>query len=148
MSESSDVRHANGRFAKGHPGGPGRPRNPVSTAMQELDRLGFEVAQELMGVIVERARKGNLKAAELVLQRVWPQRRNRPIELEVPAGDAELPNLLGEHAHLVSKMLSGDITPQEAQVAVRVFRALSDQMHIWKLAPSPFEKPESPPETE
>src|SRR6476469_4886413 len=101
MSDSSaDFRHADGRFAKGHPGGPGRPRNPVSTAAQDLDRLGVEVAQELMGLIVEKARQGNLKAAEMVLQRVWPLRRNRPIELEIPGDDAQLPNLLAEHAHL------------------------------------------------
>lgn len=31
MSDMNDFRQANGRFAKGHPGGPGRPRNPVST---------------------------------------------------------------------------------------------------------------------
>jgi hypothetical protein len=140
MSESSsDFRQSNGRFAKGHPGGPGRPRNPVSTAAQDLDRLGVEVAQELIGLIVEKARQGNLKAAEMVLQRVWPLRRNRPIELEVPVDDAQLPNLLGEHAHLAAAMMNGDITPQDAQAATRVLQALSNQMHLFKLAPPPLE---------
>jgi hypothetical protein len=69
MSDSAAVRHSNGRFVKGHPGDPGRPRNPVSSAAQDLDRAGVEVAQELLRVIVERARTGNLKAAEMVLQR-------------------------------------------------------------------------------
>jgi hypothetical protein len=126
MSDS-DFRQSNGRFAKGHPGGPGRPRNPVSAAAGELDRLGVEVAQELMLNTIERARRGNLRATELVLQRVWPVRRNRPIELDPPPGDG-LPNLLTEHAALALAMMNGDITPQDAQAATRVFKALQEQM--------------------
>jgi hypothetical protein len=126
MSDN-DFRQSNGRFAKGHPGGPGRPRNPVSTTAIELDRVGSEVAHELMSATIERARRGNLRATELVLQRVWPVRRNRPIELEPPAGDGRR-NLLGEHAALAQAMMNGEITPQDAQAAVRVFKALQEQM--------------------
>ena len=127
MSDTSDFRQPNGRFAKGHPGGPGRPRNPVSTTAIELDHAGSEVAHELMRATVERARRGNLRATELVLQRVWPVRRHRPIELD-PAPGNGLSNLLTEHAALAQAMINGDITPQDAQAATRVFRALQEQM--------------------
>jgi hypothetical protein len=147
MSDPSSDRHADGRYAKGHPGGPGRPRNPVSTAAQELDRLGVEVARELMRVIVERARTGNLKAAEMVLQRIWPVRRNRPIELEIPFGDAALPNLLGEHANLAEAMMDGHITPQDAEAATRVFKALQDQAERSARLMRPPRKWESPPKS-
>ena len=128
MSESSsDFRRADGRFAKGHPGGPGRPRNPVSTVAGDLDRLGSGVAHELMQLTIERARRGDLRATEIVLQRVWPVRRNRPIELDPPPGDG-LSNLLTEHAALAAAMMNGEITPQDAQAATRVFKALQEQM--------------------
>src|SRR5436190_20807595 len=128
MSESfSDFRQANGCFAKGHPGGPGRPRNPVSTVAGDLDRLGSGGAHELMQLTIERARRGDLRATEIVLQRVWLVRRNRPIELDPPPGDG-LSNLLTEHAALASAMMNGDITPQDAQAATRVFKALQEQM--------------------
>ena len=127
MSDTNDFRQTNGRFAKGHPGGPGRPRNPVSTVAVDLDRAGSEVAQELMQLTIERARKGNLRATELVLQRVWPVRRNRPLELDPAPGDG-LGNLLSEHAALAHAMISGDVTPQDAQAATRVFHALQEQM--------------------
>jgi hypothetical protein len=128
MSEcSSDSRHGNGRFAKGNPGGPGRPRNPVSTMAGELDRRGVDVAEELMAMTIEKARNGNLGAAEMVLKRVWPARRNRPIELD-PAPGEGLCNLLAEHAALASAMMDGEITPQDAQAATRVFKALQEQM--------------------
>ena len=94
MSESSPstLRQARGRFAEGNPGGPGRPRN-VSAVAADLDRQGVDVAEELMAMTVEQARRGNLRAAEMVLQRVWPVRRNRPIELDPPPGDG-LRNLM------------------------------------------------------
>jgi hypothetical protein len=126
MSES-DVRQANGRFARGNPGGPGRPRNPVSSAALELDRLGTAVAEELMLRTIERARRGNLRATEIVLQRVWPVRRHRPIELD-PPGNGLTSLLLNEHAALAQAMMNGDITPQDAQAATRVFKALQEQM--------------------
>lgn len=124
---SSDSRLSNGRFAKGNPGGPGRPRNPVSTMVGALDRRGVDVAEELMAMTIEKARQGNLEAAEMVLKRVWPARRNRPIELDPAPGDG-LHNLLAEHAALASAMMNGDVTPQDAQAATRVFKALQEQI--------------------
>ena len=37
-------------------------------------------------------------------------------------------NLLNEHAALAHAMMNGDITPQDAQAATRVFKALQEQM--------------------
>jgi hypothetical protein len=124
---SSNTRLANGCFAKGNPGGPGRPRNPVTAKAGELDRQGVDVAEELMAMTIGKARKGSLEAAEMVLKRVWPARRNRPIELDPAAGDGRL-NLLNEQAALAAAMMAGEITPQDAQAATRVFKALQEQM--------------------
>jgi hypothetical protein len=124
-----EVRDARGRFVKGHPGGPGRPRNPVAVAISDLDRLGVEVAKRLIGVVAEQALQGNLRAAEMVLQRVWPVRRNRPVEIIGP--DQELdhePYAITEHRALASAMLEGQIAPQEAQAAARVLKSLQEQM--------------------
>lgn len=124
---NADVRQPNGRFAAGNPGGPGRPRNPVTTKAADLDRQGVDVAEELMAMTIASARRGNLRAAEIVLQRVWPARRNRPIELDPVPGDG-LCNLLNEHVALAAAMMSGDVTPQDAKAAMRVFDALQEQM--------------------
>jgi hypothetical protein len=125
----SEVRDAQGRFVKGHPGGPGRPRNPVNVAIAELDRLGIEVAQRLIGVIAEQALQGNLRAAEMVLQRVWPVRRNRPVEVfDTKPGKEDGPYTIDEHVEVVEAMLRGEVTPQEAQAAARVLKSLQEQM--------------------
>jgi hypothetical protein len=124
---NADIRQPNGRFATGNPGGPGRPRNPVITKAADLDRHGVDVAEELMAMTIASARRGNLRAAEIVLQRVWPARRNRPIELDPAPGDG-LCNLLNEHVALAAAMMNGDVTPKDAQAAMRVFEALQEQM--------------------
>ena len=121
-------RDTTGRFLKGHPGGPGRPRNPVSAAIDELHGRGLEVAQRLTDVLAEQALKGNLKAADMVLQRVWPVRRGRPMKVDRAPGNESAPYAFGEHADVATAMLEGDITPQEAQAAARVLKSLQEQM--------------------
>ena len=58
-SESSNSptehRTGDGRFAKGNPGGPGRPRGAVRVAAATLD----QIAVELIKVVLERARSGD-----------------------------------------------------------------------------------------
>ena len=123
------VRDAKGRFIKGHPGGPGRPRNPVAVAISELDRLGIEVAQRLIAVVAEQGLQGNLKAAEMVLQRVWPVRRNRPVEIIGAQSEVhDEPFTIGEQSAVADAMLRGQIAPEEAQAAARVLKLLQDQM--------------------
>jgi hypothetical protein len=107
MSES-EVRDARGRFVKGYPGGPGRSRNPVAAAIGELDRLGIEVARRLIGVVAEQGLQGNLRAVEMVLQRVWPVRRNRPVEIVEPEQERDdEPYTIGEHSAVAATMLEG-----------------------------------------
>jgi hypothetical protein len=126
MSDS-EVRDANGRFVKGHPGGPGRPRNPIAHAIIDLDIKGTLVAPRLLDVLAKQALEGNLRAAELLLQRVWPVRRNRPIEIPDMPG-AESPYMIPEHLRLAVAMMDGDVTPQDAHAAARVFKLLQEQM--------------------
>ena len=64
----------------------------------------------------------------MLLQRVWPVRRNRPIEV---AGNEEAevePYTIDDHRTIAAAMLGGEITPQEAQVAARVLKSLQEQM--------------------
>jgi hypothetical protein len=85
------------------------------------------VAPRLLDVLAKQALEGNLRAAELLLQRVWPVRRNRPIEIPDMPG-AESPYMIPEHLRLAVAMMDGDVTPQDAHAAARVFKLLQEQM--------------------
>src|SRR5438045_9044503 len=80
--QSDDFRQADGRFGKGKPGGPGRPR--LHDRAVALDLLAAEAGADLVDVALKEAKGGNLKAVEMLLDRIWRVRRGRPVEIEAP----------------------------------------------------------------
>ena len=64
MSDTSfSGRDANGRFVTGNAGGPGRSaQSRERRDWRLLDRLGMAAGEKLIGMILERAHQGNLKA--------------------------------------------------------------------------------------
>src|SRR5436309_13724492 len=78
-----DFRQTDGRFSKGNPGGPGRPRLRERAAA--LDLVAAEAGPELIDVALKEAKGGNLQAVEMLLDRIWPVRRGRPVEIEAPS---------------------------------------------------------------
>ena len=117
---SSDFRQANGRFAKGNPGGPGRPR-AVDRA-RELDRRAAEAGPELIDALLETAKAGNLRAMEMLLDRIWPVRRGRPVAVDAPE-IRRTADLLPAGAAVTDAVLSGELTPQEGAATARVLMA-------------------------
>src|SRR5919107_1246648 len=77
-------RAAGGRFAPGNPGGPGRPKGARHRALLALEAIGADAAEEVLLRVVEEAKAGDLRAAEILLRRLWPERKDRPIEFELP----------------------------------------------------------------
>ncbi|MBD0276068.1 MAG: hypothetical protein ICV73_29590, partial [Acetobacteraceae bacterium] len=77
-------RAAGGRFALGSPGGPGRPKGTRHAALAALDAIGMEAAEAVLRRVVEDAKAGDLRAAEILLRRLWPERKGRPVEGALP----------------------------------------------------------------
>jgi hypothetical protein len=104
-----------GRFRKGVSGHPaGRPRgirNKVTVAVEGLmGKYGEQVAARM----VKRAVDGDVGAARLILDRVAPIRRGRPVRLKLPEiVDAE--SVMVAQALLVSAVATGNLTPEEAE---------------------------------
>jgi hypothetical protein len=117
---SDDFRQADGRFGKGNPGGPGRPRAAERTAA--LDLLAADAGADLVGVALEQARKGNLKAVEMLLDCIWPMRRGRPVQVGAPQIRATA-DLIPVGAGLTDAVMGGDLSPEEGAAAARVLAA-------------------------
>ena len=120
MSEESDFRLPNGRFAKGNPGGPGRPR--TIEQVNELDQQVADAGPELIEVLLAAAKAGNLKAAEMLLNRIWPARRGRPVQVGTPE-IREVRDLLTVGGAMTDAMLNGELTPDEGAAAASVLRS-------------------------
>jgi hypothetical protein len=126
MSDSSQ-RHANGRFAAGNPGGPGRPRGAIAVAAAALDQAAVDVHEELIRVVLEQARAGNLEATKILLSRIWPARRGRPTAFDArPIGNID--DVLPAKAAVTAAILAGQITGHEAQPILKAIDSQRDQI--------------------
>ena len=102
------------RFQPGNPGGPGRPAGPRNKATMALDKIADDAGEDILNKMVEAAKTGDMRAADLVLSRIWPVRKGRPLTLAEPlppiATAADAVAVLGKLAGLVG---SGDMTAEE-----------------------------------
>jgi hypothetical protein len=122
------TRQSNGRFAPGNLGGPGRPRGAVSAAAAALDQAAVDSHAELMQVVLDQARAGNLEATKMLWSRIWPVRRGRPVAVDVPPMTTES-DAAPALASVTEAVLSGEITAQEAAPVLKLIKARKHE--IW-----------------
>lgn len=101
-------------FKPGHPGGPGRPAGSRNKATLLLDQMGDDAAKAVLAKIIAKAKKGDMRAADMILARVWPVRKGRPVPLDLPKlkTAADVVAAMGVVADAVG---TGQLTPEEAQ---------------------------------
>ncbi len=106
----------NEKTTRGKPfqqGNPGRPKGSRNKAVLALEVLLDGEAEALTRKAVEMAMGGDTTAMRLVMDRIMPPRKDRPVMFTLPkletAGDA-----VKATAALVEAVAVGDITPGEA----------------------------------
>ncbi len=96
-------------FKKGVSGNPkGRP-NGLSKAAK-LRELIAPHAPELIQVLVEQAKEGDIQAAKILLERVLPPLKSQPETFIVERKDS----LTEQGQSAINRALSGDITQEQA----------------------------------
>ena len=101
------------RFKNGDPAGPGRPPGLRNKTSQLLDTIAGEGTEKVIRTVQEKAEKGDMYAAALMLARTWPRRRGRPVQLDLPSA-ADTGGLVAAQAAVIAAMAKGDISPDEA----------------------------------
>jgi hypothetical protein len=126
---STDADNSNrGRFPPGRSGNPaGKAPGTRNALVAALDRIGAEAAENVLRAAVKAAigdekTGGDLRAAELILSRVWPVRKGRPLALALPAMQtaADLPAALGA---VVAAVAAGDLTTDEGAAVASILEA-------------------------
>ena len=114
MGEAADntARRQRGRpwpkGTSGNPKGPGTgSRNRATLA---LDALAEGEASEVLRATVERAKAGDVTAAALILSRVWPARKGRPVRFALPP----LESLADVPRATAATVAAGELTSDEA----------------------------------
>src|SRR5690349_10442668 len=101
----SDQPKARGRpFRPGQSGNPqGKPRGVRNRATLLLDKMAETDAAEVYGMMIIRAKKGEMAAAGMIMARVWPPRKVRSVIFGRPphTNASELAASLGPIAQAV-----------------------------------------------
>ena len=117
--ETTSPKQSN-RWQRGQSGNPsGRPKGARHAALVALDAIGEAAAGEVMQAVVDAAKAGDVRAAEILLRRLWPERKGRPLIVELPsiAGAADLPAAVGA---VVQAVAAGDLTTEEGQAIAAI----------------------------
>jgi hypothetical protein len=107
-------------FQPGKSGNPaGKPSGTRSAALAALDAIGEAGARGVLEKIVEQAREGDVRAAEIILRRCWPERKGRPLEFGLPTMKTAA-DLVEAIAAVSAAMAAGVLTTEEAAAAASV----------------------------
>ena len=123
MSDISDSHGADGRFVKGHAGGPGRPRKVVTAAANALDERVAEAAPKLFDIAFRQADEGNTAALKMLLDRVWPVGRSRPLADAMPEEAATVVDTLSATTTVTNAVLAGEASVREGEAVARLLDA-------------------------
>jgi|SRR5262245_40334627 len=110
------------RFQPGNPGGPGRPQGSRNKATVAFDMIADDAGEAILKKMVEAAKHGDMRAGEIVLSRIWPVRKGRPVALKLPSIKTaqDVVAAVGVVADAVG---AGDITPNEGQAVASILEA-------------------------
>lgn len=96
------------------PGNSGRPRGSRNKATLALEALLDGEAESLTRKAIEMALEGDTTAMRLVMDRIMPPRKDRPVAFALPKLETPA-DAVKAAAALVDAVASGDLTPSEAE---------------------------------
>src|SRR5271165_3862241 len=120
MAENSARKQRGAPFQKGQSGNPsGKPRGARNRITMLAEKLMEDDAKDIVQAVVNAAKAGDITAARLVMDRISPVRKGRPVQLDLPAVRTAS-DIAEAMATLMMAMASGDVTPDEAATVASI----------------------------
>ena len=75
-----------------------------------------------MAAVVAAAKGGDMRAADILLRRLWPERKGRPVQMDLPAimAPSDIVAALGAVADAVA---AGELSPEEGAAVAGILDA-------------------------
>jgi hypothetical protein len=112
------------------PGNPGRPPGSKNKVTWIVEQLAEGQAEQLVQKVIELAQAGDVSCLRMMLDRLWPPRRGRPVKLDIAPLKTPA-DLLDAITLLLNAIAQGHLTPDEASalslVAERSMAVISQQ---------------------
>lgn len=110
-------------FKPGTSGNPrGKPRGTLNKATHAVLALLEGEADAITRVCIEAAKQGDMTAVRLVLERLCPPARERPLNIELP-NVATISGIAEAQAAVVEAVAVGDLLPGEAATLANIIEA-------------------------
>lgn len=110
-------------FVKGQSGNPkGKPRGVRHSATQISYALMEGNLEEVLATVIERAKGGDMAACRMLLDKVLPNIKDRPIVLEMPLVN-DLKDVGKAQAAILQEVVYGNITPNEGERVSAIIEA-------------------------
>jgi len=130
---SNEVNHENLRagWKPGQSGNPhGRPRGSRNKATLLAQAILDEDAEAIARAVVQAAKAGDMTAARLVLDRLVPPARERPIALTLPEDISTVHGLERAQEAVLRALVSGELLPGEASTLFNMVEAKRKALSI------------------
>ncbi len=123
MSENAEKKQGNSKFKKGQSGNPkGKTKGTKNKVTLAAEILLEGELENICRCLIQEALAGNMQAIKMVLDRIMPARKDRPIEIKLP----ELQNssdALRAIAAIAESVGCGYISPSEGEALSRIVDA-------------------------
>ena len=120
MPDNTEKKQVRTKFQKGKSGNPyGRPCGAKNKATMLAQVLLERDIEAICNRVIDDAKKGNLQAIKLVLERIIPPKKDSPITLELPQIQTSSDILLC--ANIITDAVSkGELSPSEGEAFSRI----------------------------
>lgn len=110
MTEGNNASTTRGRpFQEGNPG---RPKGAKHKTTILAEKLMADDVEGVVKAVIEAARSGDMAAARIILDRLVPVRKGRPVEIELPDVKTAA-DVLAAMGAVLDHVADGEITPDE-----------------------------------
>lgn len=110
-------------FVQGQSGNPkGKPKGVRHTATQISYALMEGNLEEVLAVVIERAKGGDMTACKMVLDKVLPNTKDRLITLKIRLIN-DLKDVGNAQAEILQAVSNGSITPSEGEKIASIIEA-------------------------
>lgn len=109
-----------GQFQKGKSGNPqGKPKGARHKSTLLAEQLFSNEIQEICKTVIEEAKSGDMQAAKIILDRLFPPRKDRYIDIELPKIET-YKDMNRAMSCIVNAVGSGQISPSEGEALARI----------------------------
>jgi hypothetical protein len=121
------------RFGAGNKYGKGRPAGSRNQATLALEKMMADDGAAVVQAILDAAKGGDMTAARIIVDRIVPPRKDRPVVVDLPKIESadDIPQAT---TAILEATAAGDLTPSEGAALVNMVEAHRKALETAELA--------------